>query len=90
MCLVPQIWMCGGKIETIPCSRVGHIFRDFHPYSFPGNKDTHGINTARLAQVWMDDYSRLFYLNRPDLQVSQQSAVICLSHSLSQSQSHTV
>ncbi|XP_037069452.1 polypeptide N-acetylgalactosaminyltransferase 1-like isoform X2 [Pollicipes pollicipes] len=70
-----RIWMCGGKIETIPCSRVGHIFRDFHPYSFPGNKDTHGINTARLAEVWMDDYKRLFYLNRPDLQETEIGSV---------------
>ena len=62
-----RIWQCGGVLETIPCSRVGHIFRSFHPYSFPGNKDTHGINTARTVEVWMEDYKRLFYMNRPDL-----------------------
>lgn len=52
----------------VPCSRVGHIFRDFHPYSFPNNKDTHGINTARLAHVWMDDYKRLFFMHQPALE----------------------
>lgn len=62
-----RIWQCGGVLETIPCSRVGHIFRSFHPYSFPGNKDTHGINTARTVEVWLDDYKRLFYMHRPDL-----------------------
>ncbi|KAK8404121.1 hypothetical protein O3P69_000290 [Scylla paramamosain] len=63
-----RVWMCGGTLETIPCSRVGHIFRSFHPYTFPGNKDTHGLNTARMAEAWMDDYKRLFYLYRPELQ----------------------
>lgn len=62
-----RTWMCGGTLETIPCSRIGHIFRAHHPYSFPGNKDTHGINTARLVEIWMDDYKRLFYAHRKDL-----------------------
>ncbi|XP_017061794.1 polypeptide N-acetylgalactosaminyltransferase 1 [Drosophila ficusphila] len=62
-----RIWQCGGTIETIPCSRVGHIFRDFHPYKFPNDRDTHGINTARMALVWMDEYINIFFLNRPDL-----------------------
>lgn len=62
-----RIWQCGGTLETIPCSRIGHIFRDFHPYSFPNDRDTHGINTVRMAMVWMDEYIEYFYMNRPDL-----------------------
>ncbi|CAB3221855.1 unnamed protein product [Arctia plantaginis] len=62
-----RIWQCGGTLETIPCSRVGHVFRSFHPYGMPASSDTHGINTARMAEVWMDEYAELFYLHRPDL-----------------------
>lgn len=36
-------------------------------FRFPNNRDTHGINTARMALVWMDDYVNIFFMNRPDL-----------------------
>ncbi|XP_039748041.1 uncharacterized protein LOC120625145 [Pararge aegeria] len=65
-----RVWQCGGTLETVPCSRVGHVFRSFHPYGLPAHTDTHGINTARMAEVWMDDYAELFYLHRPDLRKS--------------------
>ncbi|KAG8432344.1 hypothetical protein GDO86_016837 [Hymenochirus boettgeri] len=57
-----KIWMCGGEIEIIPCSRVGHIFRNDNPYSFPKDRiKTVERNLVRVAEVWLDQYKDLFY-----------------------------
>uniref|UniRef100_A0A8C4J7T1 Polypeptide N-acetylgalactosaminyltransferase n=1 Tax=Dromaius novaehollandiae TaxID=8790 RepID=A0A8C4J7T1_DRONO len=57
-----KVWMCGGEIEIIPCSRVGHIFRNDNPYSFPEDRiRTVERNLARVAEVWLDEYKDLFY-----------------------------
>uniref|UniRef100_A0A8D0HKA8 Ricin B lectin domain-containing protein n=1 Tax=Sphenodon punctatus TaxID=8508 RepID=A0A8D0HKA8_SPHPU len=57
-----KVWMCGGEIEIIPCSRVGHIFRNDNPYSFPKDRiKTVERNLARVAEVWLDEYQDLFY-----------------------------
>ncbi|XP_012685791.2 polypeptide N-acetylgalactosaminyltransferase 5 [Clupea harengus] len=57
-----KIWMCGGEIEIIPCSRVGHIFRGQNPYKFPKDRQkTVERNLARVAEVWLDEYKELFY-----------------------------
>ena len=32
-----------------------------------GKGDVHGRNSMRLAEVWMDDYKRLYYRHRREL-----------------------
>ena len=48
--------MCGGILELIPCSRVGHVFRKRRPYGFSEKEDYMLQNSMRMARVWMDDY----------------------------------
>ncbi|XP_074622929.1 polypeptide N-acetylgalactosaminyltransferase 1-like [Acropora palmata] len=58
-----RVWMCGGQLEIVPCSRVGHVFRKYtSPYKFPkGTEATLAKNFNRLAEVWMDEYKDLYY-----------------------------
>lgn len=59
--------MCGGRLEIVPCSRVGHVFRKYtSPYKFPdGVEKTLNKNFNRLAEVWMDEYKELYYNKKP-------------------------
>ncbi|EDV26796.1 uncharacterized protein TRIADDRAFT_22976 [Trichoplax adhaerens] len=63
-----RIWQCGGTLEIVPCSHVGHVFRKSQPYGFPkGVVDTLGKNSQRVAEVWMDGYKEFFYQRQPHL-----------------------
>ena len=61
-----RIWTCGGRLEIMPCSRVGHVFRQRRPYGSPTGEDTLTKNSVRVAEVWMDDYKKYYYETRPD------------------------
>ena len=58
-----RIWMCGGRLEIIPCSRVGHVFRKRRPYTSTDARgvDTQDRNALRVARVWLGDYIKHFY-----------------------------
>ena len=53
--------MCGGTLEIIPCSHVGHIFRKRSPYKWRTGVNVLKRNNIRLAEVWLDEYSEYYY-----------------------------
>lgn len=61
--------MCGGTLEIMPCSRVGHVFRKRRPYgSNPKDEDTMVRNSLRVAKVWMDGYIEHYFEVNPNAQ----------------------
>lgn len=66
-----KIWQCGGTIEWVPCSRVGHVYRNSMPYTF-GNINPKIpvilMNYMRVVEVWLDDeFKEYFYTREPTI-----------------------
>ncbi len=64
-----RIWMCGGRVEVIPCSKVGHLFKPRLPYSFGSGPSGKVIqrNLIRVAEAWMDEYKDIYYATQKEL-----------------------
>ena len=61
-----RVWMCGGAIKILPCSRLGHIFRKTRPYGpKPNQPDSLLINSHRTARVWLDEHIERYYDHYP-------------------------
>jgi len=63
-----RIWMCGGRLDIIPCSRVGHVFRKRRPYtsSSAAGVDTQTRNAVRVGKVWLGEkYFKYFIQTVP-------------------------
>ncbi|XP_077589153.1 putative polypeptide N-acetylgalactosaminyltransferase 8 isoform X2 [Stigmatopora nigra] len=50
-----RVWLCGGSVEVIPCSKIAHIERYRKPY-LSDLSVTMKRNALRVAEVWMDEY----------------------------------
>jgi len=53
--------MCGGTLEQVMCSHVGHIFRQRSPYAWRTGSNVLKKNSIRLAEVWLDEYKKYYY-----------------------------
>ncbi|XP_049315267.1 polypeptide N-acetylgalactosaminyltransferase 8 isoform X2 [Bactrocera dorsalis] len=64
-----KIWMCGGRLLEVPCSRFGHLYRDgkFDVKYTNGTDDYQGKNFKRVALVWLDEYQDVLYKYNPEL-----------------------
>lgn len=58
-----RTWQCGGRIEIVPCSRIGHVFRAKSPYIV--HMDRVYRNSKRVALVWLEDHIQDFYAKQP-------------------------
>ncbi|TPP60749.1 Polypeptide N-acetylgalactosaminyltransferase [Fasciola gigantica] len=62
-----KVWMCGGRLLDVPCSRVGHVFRTKGPF-FNGTVPKGNYvarNYKRVIEVWLDEYKQYVYSRRP-------------------------
>lgn len=80
-----QIWQCGGTLEIIPCSHVGHVFRDKSPYTFPGGVAKIVLhNAARVAEVWLDEWREFYYAMSPGLHLFYKHQLTLLGYRLAE------
>mmetsp|Transcript_11035 Transcript_11035/g.25247 ORF Transcript_11035/g.25247 Transcript_11035/m.25247 type:complete len:493 (-) Transcript_11035:178-1656(-) len=58
-----RTWRCGGQIFAVPCSRIGHVFRQRNPYIVHQKEVIK--NQKRAAYVWLDEHLEDFYKEVP-------------------------
>ncbi|XP_048245572.1 polypeptide N-acetylgalactosaminyltransferase 5-like [Haliotis rufescens] len=55
--LALKVWMTGGRVETVPCSHIGHVFKDNPHIQTEEENDILIKNCLRIAEIWMDEYA---------------------------------
>ncbi|XP_037538976.1 probable polypeptide N-acetylgalactosaminyltransferase 8 [Nematolebias whitei] len=56
-----RVWLCGGSVEIVPCSRIAHIERAHKPYA-PDLDPAMRRNALRVSDIWLDEYKRNVFI----------------------------
>ena len=60
-----KLWLCGGRLLEVPCSRIAHVFRRHNEYRRMPGVDFVAHNFKRIAEVWLDEYKENLYKTDP-------------------------
>ena len=60
-----KLWLCGGRILEVPCSRVSHVFRVHNEWRDKPGVDFVAHNFKRI-EVWLDEYKEYLYKGDPE------------------------
>ncbi|CAF1220624.1 unnamed protein product [Adineta ricciae] len=77
--------MCGGQVEWVSCSHVGHIYRGPRTRSMHPHGANHFQSHINHLRVWMDDYKKYYLRRQPShghLEIGDTSAYKALRQRL--------
>ncbi|NP_001193376.1 polypeptide N-acetylgalactosaminyltransferase 15 precursor [Sus scrofa] len=60
-----KAWLCGGSVEILPCSRVGHIYGPQDAHS-PLEQEAALQSKVRIAETWLGAFKETFYRHNPE------------------------
>ncbi|CAI9176135.1 unnamed protein product [Rangifer tarandus platyrhynchus] len=60
-----KTWLCGGSVEILPCSRVGHLYRNEDAHS-QHEREATLQNKVRIAETWLGSFKETFYRHSPE------------------------
>ncbi|KAH0502377.1 Polypeptide N-acetylgalactosaminyltransferase 15 [Microtus ochrogaster] len=60
-----KTWLCGGSVEILPCSRVGHIYQS-KDVSSRVDPEVILRNKVRVAETWLGSFKETFYRHSPE------------------------
>lgn len=60
-----KAWLCGGSVEILPCSRVGHLYQS-QDASLRTDPEVILKNKIRIAEIWLSSFKETFYRHIPE------------------------
>ncbi|OWK05693.1 GALNT15 [Cervus elaphus hippelaphus] len=76
--ILHSTWLCGGSVEILPCSRVGHLYRNEDAHS-QREREATLQNKVRIAETWLGSFKETFYRHSPEaLSLSKAGKPDCM------------